>query len=149
VEGYFPVGEVVKAWRTARSLTVTQLAERAGRPMTKGYISGLERGRIQHPGQDHLERIAHALDIPVLYLVLRRLPDSTRQGQGSGESGHEKGFTFGSGLPVAGWQGARSDLLRGILQQTEEITRRVEELARRAEELRQLAGELLAEEHQG
>jgi transcriptional regulator with XRE-family HTH domain len=70
-----PIGEVVKAWRERRGLTVTQLAERTGRPITKGYISELERGKIRQPGDDHLVLLSRALQIPILYLVSRRLPD--------------------------------------------------------------------------
>jgi transcriptional regulator with XRE-family HTH domain len=69
------IGMVVKAWRERSGLTVTQLAERTGRPITKGYISELERGKIRQPGDDHLVLLSRALEIPVLYLVSRRLPD--------------------------------------------------------------------------
>jgi transcriptional regulator with XRE-family HTH domain len=70
-----PIGMVVRAWRERRGLTVTQLAERTGRPITKGYVSELERGKIRQPGDDHLVLLSRALEIPVLYLVSRRLPD--------------------------------------------------------------------------
>ncbi len=69
------IGEVVRAWREARELSVTELAERSGSPITKGYISQLEHNKVRQPSDDHLVRIAAALRIPVLFLVTRRLPD--------------------------------------------------------------------------
>jgi transcriptional regulator with XRE-family HTH domain len=68
------IGEVVRAWREARGLTVTELAQRSGSPITKGYISQLEHNKVRQPSDDHLVRIATALEIPVLFLVTRRLP---------------------------------------------------------------------------
>ncbi len=66
------IGEAVKEWRQAKHMTLTNLAKAAG--VTKGYISQLENGKIQHPDDDHLIRIANALEIPVLSLVNRHLP---------------------------------------------------------------------------
>src|SRR2546425_804215 len=70
-----PLGDVVKAWREARRLTVTELAARAGEPISKGYISEVENNKIRKPNDEYLIRIAEALKIPVEYLVIRRLPD--------------------------------------------------------------------------
>jgi transcriptional regulator with XRE-family HTH domain len=91
-----PIGEVVKAWRERRGLTVTQLAERTGRPITKGYISELERGKIRQPGDDHLVLLSRALQIPVLYLVTRRLPD------------RESGTSTATGIPILRRRRARA-----------------------------------------
>jgi transcriptional regulator with XRE-family HTH domain len=76
---HITIGMVVKAWREWRGYTVTQLAERCGRPITKGYVSGLERDKIRQPGDDHLVLLSRALEIPVLYLVARRLPDQVTE----------------------------------------------------------------------
>ncbi len=70
---HISLGEVVKAWRQARGLTVTGLAARAG--MAKGYISEVENNKIRRPNDDQLIRLADAMSIPVLYLVNRRLPE--------------------------------------------------------------------------
>src|SRR5436305_14152367 len=69
-----PLGDVIKAWREARKITVTELAVRAGEPISKGYISEVENNKIRKPNDEYLIRIAEALDIQVEYLVLRRLP---------------------------------------------------------------------------
>lgn len=71
------IGEVVRAWREWRGLTLTALADLAGPPVSKSYLSSLENGRIQSPGRIHLIRIAAGLDLPVSVLMTRRLP-STR-----------------------------------------------------------------------
>jgi transcriptional regulator with XRE-family HTH domain len=69
-----PIGDAVKAWREYRGLRPMDLAERSGR--SRGHISEIERNRIQNPDDSVLIDIAEALDIPVEYLVLRRLPSN-------------------------------------------------------------------------
>jgi transcriptional regulator with XRE-family HTH domain len=69
-----PVGEVVRAWREARHLTQTQLAERVGGRTGQGHISQLETSSISSPDPRLLMRIAAALDISPLVLHLRRFP---------------------------------------------------------------------------
>jgi len=75
------IGQVVRAWRIERELTVTQLAE-LGKPLiTKPYISQLEHGRLANPGPSFLTRLVQALQLHGKYpdptvadLVTRRLP---------------------------------------------------------------------------
>lgn len=89
-----PLGDVIKAWRTVRELTVTELAARAGEPISKGYISEVENNKIRKPNDEYLIRIAKALDIPVEYLVMRRLPDE--QLEASDKEEKESAFIFDS-----------------------------------------------------
>jgi transcriptional regulator with XRE-family HTH domain len=130
---HITIGMVVKAWREWRGYSVTQLAERCGRPITKGYISGLERDKIRQPGDDHLILLSRALEIPVLYLVTRRLPVE------------ELEISFGA--PVIS-DGADKDaniaerdakaltlLLSGALQEINEISQRIEALRQVIEDL--------------
>src|SRR6266849_2652021 len=130
------LGEVVKAWRAARELTVTELAARAGKPITKGYISEVEHNKIRQPNDEYLIRIATALDIPALYLVTRRLPNelsSEEQAelvtlQNSTEEG-KGGVTFNSPLPLS--QREQTDEveeLRLILAQLDELRSKVKKL---------------------
>ncbi len=68
----FTIGEVIREWRKTRQMTLTELAKAA--EVTKDYLSQLENDKIKHPSDDHLIRIANALNIPVLSLVNRHLP---------------------------------------------------------------------------
>src|SRR5205085_4052446 len=86
-----PLGDVIKAWREARGLTVTELAARAGEPISKGYISEVENNKIRKPNDEYLIRIAAALDIPIEYLVLRRLPE---EGEAVDKEEKEDAFIF-------------------------------------------------------
>ncbi len=60
-------GERLKAWRTKRWLTQTELAERAGLPQS--YIARLESGQRANPSLDALTRIAKALRVPLTALL--------------------------------------------------------------------------------
>ena len=138
-----PIGAAVRAWREARELTVTECALRAGRPVTKSYLSELENGKIQNPGAIHLERIANTLGIPVLYLVARWLPDQVAEvAEDAGEVSVDilqpnprRGFGFRapdlSERPTA----ERVEQLKDVLTEIAEITRRIEEIRRVVEEL--------------
>lgn len=66
------IGEVVRSWREVRGLTPSQLAQRAN--VAQPYISQLEHGKIKRPGDDILERLAAGLDVPLIDLLLRKLP---------------------------------------------------------------------------
>jgi transcriptional regulator with XRE-family HTH domain len=57
------IGTVVQRWRLARGLTLTELARRAGPPVSKAYLSQVEHGKVQHPGPQHLIALAQALDL--------------------------------------------------------------------------------------
>lgn len=69
-----PLGQVVRAWREERGMKLTDLAKQAGRPITKGYISSLEHGKIKQPGDTHLVHLASTLGISVEDILLRRMP---------------------------------------------------------------------------
>src|SRR5947209_7556235 len=70
-----PLGDVVRAWRQARKLTLAELATAAGPAFTRGYLSQLENGGIQHPSGQKLAQLATALEVDPLILVLRQFPD--------------------------------------------------------------------------
>jgi transcriptional regulator with XRE-family HTH domain len=138
-----PVGTVVRAWREARKLSVTELAQRAGRPVTKGYVSELENGKIHNPGSTHLNRIASTLGIPVLYLVARWLPeqvaevpkDTVEVKVDKPLSTPRRGFGFRTPNLSESHTEDRVDRLKEILSEIAEITHRIEEIKRAVEEL--------------
>jgi tetratricopeptide (TPR) repeat protein/transcriptional regulator with XRE-family HTH domain len=73
-----PLGATVRAWRKHRGLTVTALAVQAALGSNgRGYISQIEHGRIRHPHDGHLGRIAEALGVTSSDLLLGRRPGST------------------------------------------------------------------------
>jgi transcriptional regulator with XRE-family HTH domain len=133
-----PIGTVVRAWREARGLTVTQLAEKAGRPVTKGYLSELEHNKTLHPGNVHLTRLARALEIPVRYLINRYSPDEVAEAQQK----QRRPVRFGGGYPVADAPEERlsheyGPKLQELLQEIEEISQRIEGVRRTVEQLLQ------------
>jgi transcriptional regulator with XRE-family HTH domain len=139
-----PVGQVVKSWRIARELSGTELAARTGLP--KAYISQVEHGKVHQPGDENLARIARALEIPVEYIVLRRLPEKDTQpgGEAGGKSGKltkrkrqiaESGFGFDAPDTSKRHAAGRIDVLREILREIAEMNRRTEEIRRVVEEL--------------
>jgi transcriptional regulator with XRE-family HTH domain len=138
-----PIGTVVRAWREAKALSVTEFAERAGSPVTKSYLSELENGRIHNPGAIHLERIASTLGIPVLYLVARWLPDQVAEvTEGSGEVNVDtlqpsprRGFGFRAPNLSERYTVDRVDQLKEILTEIAEIAHRIEEIRRVVEDM--------------
>ena len=135
-----PIGTVVRAWREARRLTVTQLAEKAGRPVTKGYLSELEHNKTLHPGNVHLTQLAGALDIPVRHLINRYFPDEAAEAQQS-QLATQNDFTFGAPEISERSLKSRIDILK-------EILREIAEMNRRSEEIRQVVEKLLRNEKQ-
>jgi transcriptional regulator with XRE-family HTH domain len=130
-----PIGTVVRAWRDARKFTVTQLAEKAGRPVTKGYLSELEHNKTLHPGNVHLKKLADALEIPVRYLINRYFPDEAAEAQ-------RRPVRFGGGYPVADAPEERRSheyeaRLQELLLEIEEINQRIEQVRRTVEQLLQ------------
>jgi transcriptional regulator with XRE-family HTH domain len=131
-----PIGAAVRAWREARELTVTECAQRAGRPVTKSYLSELENGKIQNPGATHLERIANTLQIPVLYLVARWLPDQVAEtAEDAGEISvdrlqlsSQRGFGFRAPDLSERHIPDRVDQLKELLTEIAEVTHRIEEI---------------------
>jgi transcriptional regulator with XRE-family HTH domain len=138
-----PIGTVVRAWREANELSVTECAQRAGRPVTKSYLSELENGKIHNPGSIHLERIASTLRIPVLYLVARWLPDQVTEAPEAtvGDNvdklqlSSRRGFGFRAPDLSESHSEGRVDQLKELLVEIAEITRRIEEIRRVVEEM--------------
>ncbi len=124
-----PIGQVVKAWRLALELSVTELGIRAGLP--RAYISQVEHGKVHQPGDENLARIASALKIPVEYLIVRRLPEKETQTVSND-------FTFGaprgSGRKSKSNATTYADTLQDILQEINEISMRLEALKQGVEE---------------
>lgn len=76
------VVERVKYARERRGLSCTKLSELAG--LSNAYVTQLERslttekgetGRIESPSLESLEKLAHALDVPVAWLAFGATPD--------------------------------------------------------------------------
>ena len=138
-----PIGAAVRAWREARELTVTECALRAGRPVTKSYLSELENGKIQNPGATHLERIANTLQIPVLYLVARWLPDQVAEMAEGAVAGNidktlprsRRGFGYRAPDLSELHTVDRVEQLKEVLAEIAEITHRIEEIRRVVEEI--------------
>jgi transcriptional regulator with XRE-family HTH domain len=76
------LGATVREWRRRRELSVTDLAVRAGfGPSGRGYISKIEHGKIERPNEEHLRRIATALEVDAAELLARA--PAIRQGDPS------------------------------------------------------------------
>lgn len=131
------IGHVIRAWRQHRDLTITELAARAGPPITKGYVSQLERNKIRLPGDVKLAQLSRALDVSIRDLVNRRLPgesaiETTTVGEPSSRS---RGPVYPA-LPAANAEG------------DETIGRRIERLiaaARLTEEAERLVAAYIEE----
>jgi transcriptional regulator with XRE-family HTH domain len=71
------LGKSIRAWRHFLSMSVTDLAVHAGFGKNgRGYISKIEHGQIHHLSDEHLERIAKALNLQSVDLLLHRMPES-------------------------------------------------------------------------
>ena len=84
------VGPQVKRWRTERSLTLAQVAERSG--LNVGYLSQIENDKAS-PSLESLAAIGAALDVPIAWFlqdtsrpprVVRAADRRTWQGPGGG-----------------------------------------------------------------
>lgn len=120
-----PFGEVVKAWREHRGMSVTDLAERSG--LSQGHISEIERGKIDLPRKPARERLAQALQIDVQVLYTRRLPSDVEE-QHSGETTGREDFIFPS--PVRTQHRDEEELLRRISVRIDELRTLVDVLIR-------------------
>lgn len=69
-----PIGEVIKRWREVRGLRPVDVVRQAGSPLSKGYYSELEHGKIKNPGDTYLGLIATTLGISKEDLRLHKLP---------------------------------------------------------------------------
>jgi transcriptional regulator with XRE-family HTH domain len=90
-----PLGDVVRAWRAHRGLSVTEFAARTGIP--KAYISELEHRKIATPGKKRMSQLATGLGIDYWSLVQRQMPpmDSGDDEQAA-PARHAGGFSFAS-----------------------------------------------------
>jgi transcriptional regulator with XRE-family HTH domain len=84
-----PLGQVVRAWRQERKLTLEALATAAGTGFTRGYLSQVETGSIQNPSGEKLAALAAALQVDPLVLVLRQFPGETQTNEDQGTPGME------------------------------------------------------------
>lgn len=98
-----PIGDVVKAWREHRGLSVTDFAARTGIP--KAYISELEHHKIAMPGKKRMAQLATGLSIDYWSLVQRQMPvtdgDDGEQAS-SPQARPAGGFSFASPITVSG-----------------------------------------------
>src|SRR5215469_2212361 len=70
------LGATIRAWRRARGLSITRLAEEAGFGVeSRGYISRIEHGVIREVGEERLQRLAQALGIAQADLRNGYLPE--------------------------------------------------------------------------
>ncbi len=78
-----PIGTVIKAWREKRRLSLSELVVLAGSPISVPYLSQLESTKTKNPGNEHLDKLALALKVPVSWLVNRKLPKDVADQSGS------------------------------------------------------------------
>jgi ribosome-binding protein aMBF1 (putative translation factor) len=71
--------DVVRAWREHRRLRPIDLARLSG--IDKGYLSRLEHGRVESPGDRKLVDLARAFGVPLMTLVTREMPPSKMQAE--------------------------------------------------------------------
>ncbi|WP_456273080.1 helix-turn-helix domain-containing protein [Bacillus sp. AK031] len=62
------VGEKIKLLRERKGITINELAFTAD--ISKSYISSIERGLQKNPSINVLEKIAHALGVPLDMIIL-------------------------------------------------------------------------------
>ena len=60
-------GRAVRSLRTARDMTLRELAQKA--KVQPGYLSEIEAGKKKNPSLDVLTRLARALGVPVTELL--------------------------------------------------------------------------------
>lgn len=71
------LGATIRAWRRFRGMTVTELAVQAGFGKEgRGYISKIEHQQIKRLGEERLQRIAAALQLQSVDLLLHRMPET-------------------------------------------------------------------------
>jgi transcriptional regulator with XRE-family HTH domain len=61
-------GEVIRHARKARELTLDKLASKTG--LTKGYLSGIENGKVNPPTPEPVRRLAKQLELAEKELIL-------------------------------------------------------------------------------
>ncbi|WP_018688259.1 helix-turn-helix domain-containing protein [Ahrensia kielensis] len=71
------IGDDVRALRKARSMTITELAEKLGRSI--GWVSQVERGQT-NPSIPDIRSLAEIFEIPVSFLFRNELADDAERG---------------------------------------------------------------------
>lgn len=71
------IGDDVRALRKARSMTITELAEKLGRSI--GWLSQVERGQT-NPSIPDIRSLAEIFEIPVSFLFRNELADDAERG---------------------------------------------------------------------
>ena len=85
------VGSVLREWRTAQGLRLSDVAERAG--VSVQYLSEVERGR-KEPSSDVLGAVTEALGSSLSELALG-VADGLRERPRPGQVGHPRGAATG------------------------------------------------------
>ncbi|MFD6421074.1 helix-turn-helix domain-containing protein [Streptomyces sp. NPDC060198] len=67
-----PNGDAIRALREAQKLSIRQLALRTG--LNRGYLSRLERGQIQQPGEAKVAAIAAAMQVSTTAITHKETP---------------------------------------------------------------------------
>ncbi len=70
-------GEYMKAQRQMRELTLEQLAAKAG--THKGYISGIEHGKVKPPSPKMIKRLAKAMEMDDIHLIIMAYAEKAPQ----------------------------------------------------------------------
>lgn len=70
------IGDVVKNWREHRRLKPSELAKAAN--LSPAYVSQLEHNKIRQPRRPALAKLADALDIETLDMIMGRMPPARK-----------------------------------------------------------------------
>jgi transcriptional regulator with XRE-family HTH domain len=139
-----PLSAALRAWRTYRGLSQTQLAVQAGFGQNgRAHISSIELGKIQRPEEETLDKIAAALGLQAEDLRSGCMPPDARltpKTKPSSQQNEEHasvasigGFGFRSPLRSRRWRLREDEQLQQILITISELQRVVEELQRMVE----------------
>jgi transcriptional regulator with XRE-family HTH domain len=108
-QGVSVLGATIRAWRRHRGMSVTDLAVAAGFDASgRGYISKLEHGHIRRAADVRIERVARALGVSSIDLLIGVLPPLTDEVRIQGETAEEP-------LDI---RGAVEALRRGLASET-------------------------------
>ncbi len=113
-----PFGVVLRTWREFRGLSITELAARA--ELHKGHVSEIEKGKIERPNRETLQKLAHGLGITEWDLHTRQLPDVDRAARG--------GFAFASPVRPRGRTRVETEQLQRLSRLVDELRETVDAL---------------------
>jgi transcriptional regulator with XRE-family HTH domain len=133
------IGETLRAWRTFRGLSSTELAGKAG--VRIAYLSEIEHNRTANPRPKYLEKLAAALAVPVLDILARKMPHdreihdvqqltsvtTTQHKEADGARLQGVDFSFASPLKSAA-RLSEKEQLRRILGHVDELRTMIETL---------------------